>query len=308
VAAGLVKGDGFADETAAMAAVGEQRDIVPGWRSVPALVGPVEFGSFTRYPRLGNDGQILWRDRATGSMQNRIGLRNPGARAAATYLSAHATAMPPTWGVNVAVSPGVLDIAAARREVSEAAACFHDAFRDTGSGPAWVTLNLSCPNTEDDPHGTQSAELAHALCAVLTAESPVPVWVKIGPDLSDAQLGGLVRVFHAAGIAAVVATNTWGRPAPHQALGTSAPVSAGISGTGLRPLAMSTVMRLRTIMREADADIDIVDCGGITDGAHWRAFQAAGARAAMIYSAMVVRGPLAAALILREAAPAGRHV
>ena len=42
-------------------------------------------------------------------------------------------------------------------------------------------------------------------------------------------------------------------------------------------------------------------CGGLLDGADWRAFQAAGARAGMIYSALVFRGPLAAALILHEA-------
>lgn len=308
VAAGLVKGDGFVDEAAALAAVRERRDIVPGWRSVSALVGPVEFGSFTRYPRLGNEGRVLWRNGATWSMQNRIGLRNPGAAAAAAYLSAHPTAMPSTWGVNLAVSPGVTKIAAARREISEAAACFQSAFGDTGAGPNWLTLNLSCPNTKDDPHGTQAAELAHELCAALVAASSIPVWVKIGPDLSDAQLRGLVSAFAAAGIAAVVATNTWGQPAPDQAAATRPPANAGISGAGLRPLAMSTVMRLRAVMTDTHAPIDVVACGGIMSGSHWRAFQAAGARAAMIYSAMVFRGPLAAALILREAQGAGRHV
>ena len=61
------------------------RDVVPGWRSLPALVGAVEFGSYTRHPRLGNPGRVVWRDHATRSMQNRIGLRNPGARAAAAH-------------------------------------------------------------------------------------------------------------------------------------------------------------------------------------------------------------------------------
>ena len=52
LAAGLVKGDGFADEDGALRAVTKaRRNIIPGWRIVPALVGPVEFGSFTRHPR-----------------------------------------------------------------------------------------------------------------------------------------------------------------------------------------------------------------------------------------------------------------
>ena len=39
VAAGLVKGDGFASEAEALAAVARGRNIVPGWRSLPTLVG-----------------------------------------------------------------------------------------------------------------------------------------------------------------------------------------------------------------------------------------------------------------------------
>ncbi len=88
VAAGLVKGDGFASEAEALAAVARGRNIMPGWRSLPALVGAVEFGSFTRWPRLGNPGCVVWRDMATRSMQNRVGLRNPGATAAAAFLGA----------------------------------------------------------------------------------------------------------------------------------------------------------------------------------------------------------------------------
>jgi dihydroorotate dehydrogenase len=48
-----------------------------------------------------------------------------------------------------------------------------------------------------------------------------------------------------------------------------------------------------------------VGCGGILNGDDLRAFQTAGARAGMIYSALVFRGPLAGALILHESG-AGR--
>ena len=80
LAAGLVKGDGFESEEAALAAAQSGADIMPGWRSMPRLAGPVEFGSFTRWPRPGNPGTAVWRDVPTRSTQNRIGLRNPGAR------------------------------------------------------------------------------------------------------------------------------------------------------------------------------------------------------------------------------------
>jgi dihydroorotate dehydrogenase len=97
-----------------------------------------------------------------------------------------------------------------------------------------------------------------------------------------------------------VATNTWARPAP-RAGGT-----AGASGAMLRPMALDTVSRLHALIERSGAALDIVACGGILSGADLLAFEAAGARAAMIYSALVFRGPLAAALILREADQGGR--
>lgn len=295
LAAGLVKGDGFATEEEALAAVRAGRDIIPGWRSAAALAGPVELGSYTRYPRLGNSGRVLWRDSAAGWMQNRVGLRNPGARAAAAYLARHASDLPPTWGLNLAASPGVDDTIQSRDEMVEAAAIFGDAFAGLEAGPSWVTLNLSCPNTEDDPRGVQSADLARALCGALTAVVDVPLWVKIGPDLSDAQLTELVAAFGETGVRAVVATNTLAQPVP-QGEGV-----AGVSGTRLRPSALNTVSRLNRTIDVSGSPLDIVGGGGILNGGDLLAFQAAGARAAMLYTAMVLRGPLAAALILHEA-------
>ena len=299
LAAGLVKGDGFADEEAALAAVREHRDIVPGWRSLPALVGPVEFGSFTRHPRLGNSGRVLWRDSSTLSMQNRVGLRNPGARAAAAHLGSHAASLPPVWGINLAVSPGLADLKGSRTEITEAAEFFGAAFDGLQAGPSWLTLNLSCPNTEDDPRGRQAAELARELAGALVETVSVPVWVKIGPDLSDEQLEGLVVALLESAVQAVIATNTWAQPV----LGGSE--TAGVSGARLRPLSLDTVTRLGAIVAATEGELDIVAGGGILDGADWTAFEAAGARAAMVYSALVFRGPLAAALILREAEQGG---
>ena len=295
LAAGLVKGDGFSTEAEALAAVRAGRDIIPGWRSAAALAGPVEFGSYTRHPRLGNSGRVLWRDSAAGWMQNRVGLRNPGARAAAAYLARHAGDLPPTWGLNLAVSPGVSDIARSRDEIIEAAGFFHEAFAGLAAGPSWLTLNLSCPNTEDDPRGVQSAELARALCESLVQAVEMPLWVKIGPDLSDEQLTAIVDAFGATGVRAVVATNTLAQPVP------GGDGTAGVSGSRLRPSALAMVSRLKRTIDVSGLSLDIVGGGGILEGADLLAFRAAGARAAMLYTAMVLRGPLAAALILREA-------
>jgi dihydroorotate dehydrogenase len=321
LAAGLVKGDGFGSEDDALAAVRAGRNIIPGWQSMPRLAGPVEFGSFTRWPRLGNPGVVVWRDVPTRSTQNRVGLRNPGARAAAEFLAVHRADLPPVFGINIAVSPGVDDPDQQTDEVIAALA----AFVERGVFPAWFTLNLSCPNTEDDPTGHQTADGARQLCMAavgalnLTPRPPlharrggessdqvpsprvergfrgevnIPVWVKLGPNLSTEQYRGLMAVFAETDVRAVVATNTLPQPSPADAT-----VTAGVGGGRLHAHALKTAAALV----QEKTDVDVIGCGGVLDGPTFRAYASLGIAAVQYWSALVYRGPLAAALIAYEA-------
>lgn len=298
LAAGLVKGDGFADEGEALQAVETERNIIPGWRIMPALAGPVEFGSFTRHPRLGNTGSVIWREAETQSTQNRVGLRNPGARAAARFLGDHKHQLPSEFGINIAVSPGVAEIDQQERDVVESLEFFIDA----GVHPTWFTLNLSCPNTEDDPQGFQLESETKRLCGSFIArlqerELEIPLWVKISPGLAAEQYGALMRVFHDVGVKAVVATNTIARPSP----GAKGAV-AGVGGGELFPDALDAVRRLLAEKRRGGYDVDVIACGGILDGASFDAYRALGVKAGQYWSALVYRGPLAAAIIESELA------
>lgn len=303
VAAGLVKGDGFAGETEALTAVERGHNIMPGWRSVPALAGLVEFGSFTRWPRLGNPGEVVWRDVVTRSTQNRVGLRNPGVKAAAAFLARNRRDLPRQYGINIAVSPGVDDPGDQAREVAESFA----AFSAHKLRPAWYTLNLSCPNTEDDPGSHQTAEQAREVCgealsALRAADPPrvVPLWVKLSPGLEDAQYQALMGVFKELGVRAVVATNTLPEPAP----GNSA-LQAGVGGGKLHAAALSAASALILARGALGAPVDVIGCGGILDGASCEAFARLGVRVFQYWSALVYRGPLAAAIIRRECSSLG---
>jgi dihydroorotate dehydrogenase len=302
LAAGLVKGDGFASEESALAAVHTGRNIIPGWRGVPRVVGLVEFGSFTRWPRLGNPGVVVWRDAATRSTQNRVGLRNPGARAAAEFLAAHKNDLPPQFGINIAISPGVDDPDQQTEEVLAALA----AFVERGVYPAWFTLNLSCPNTEDDPTGNQTADQARQLCRAavdyLVKNRPpadrikIPLWVKIGPTLSAEQCGDLMRVFAETGVRAVVATNTLPMPSP-----SDSSTMAGVGGGCLHDQALQAAAVLMQEKAAHGYAVDVIGCGGVSDGLTYRDFTNLGVQAVQYWSALVYRGPLAAALIAYEA-------
>ena len=297
LAAGLVKGDAFNREETALEAVEDlRRNVLPGWRIVPALVGPMEFGSFTRFPRMGNAGTVVWRHERSRSLQNQIGLKNPGARAAAEFLGMHKESLPSEYGINIALSPGVHDIDQQEREVIASL----EFFLDEGVIPAWFTLNLSCPNTEDDPLGYQLEAETRRLCGAfincLAQRSvEIPLWVKISPGLAIEQYHALVRIFRDVGVKAVVATNTLPKPSP------SDPQEiAGLGGGDLFESALDAVKHLREEIVRANAPIDIVACGGILDGATFQAYRDLGVKAAQYWSALVFRGPLAAALIESE--------
>ena len=296
LAAGLVKGDGFPSEDDAVRAVQSRRNVMPGWRFVPALTGPVEFGSFTRFPRMGNAGTVVWRHERSRSLQNRVGLKNPGGRAAAMFLGMHKENLPSEYGINIALSPGVHDIDQQEREVIESL----EFFLDEAVIPAWFTLNLSCPNTEDDPLGYQLEAETRRLCGAfincLAQRSvEIPLWVKISPGLAAEQYHALVRIFRDVGVKAVVATNTLPKPSPddHEQI-------AGLGGGDLFESALDAVKHLREEIVRANAPIDIVACGGILDGATFQAYRDLGVKAAQYWSALVFRGPLAAALIESE--------
>ncbi|MDE2854102.1 MAG: hypothetical protein OXN88_08035 [Chloroflexota bacterium] len=298
LAAGLVKGNGFADEDEALLAVKEGRKLIPGWRIVPALLGPVEFGSFTRHPRIGNQGRVVWRHESTRSTQNRVGLRNPGARAAARFLGGHRSELPKEFGINIAVSPGVDEIEEQTRDVVESLAFFLDA----DLRPTWFTLNLSCPNTEDDPQGYQIEAETRQLCGAFikslrARELDIPLWVKLSPGLADEQVSALMRVFHEVGVKAVIATNTLPKPSPDDDR-----VQAGVGGGDLYPEALKAVRQLIGEKIRQGYAVDVIACGGILDGDSMREYEGIGVKAGQYWSALVYRGPFAAAIIESELA------
>ena len=298
LAAGLVKGDGFAHEGEALRAVAAGRNIIPGWRIMPALAGPVEFGSYTRHPRPGNKGTVLWREAESLSTQNRVGLRNPGARAAARFLGDQRDELPAEFGINIAVSPGVHNIDQQQREIMEAL----EFFLDAGVHPSWFTLNLSCPNTDDDPQGFQLESETKRLCRAMiarlrTRKLKTPLWAKISPGLDAEQYRTLMRVFHEVGVRAVIATNTTPRPSPDDGKAV-----AGVGGGDLFSDALDAIRHLQEARRRNGYDIDVIACGGILDGASFDAYRALGVKAGQYWSALVYRGPLAAAIIESELA------
>ncbi len=296
LAAGWCKGQGYDNEVRALAFVIRDGNLLPGWRTLPSLVGPVEFGSYTRWPRQGNQGRTMWRYPAAEGLGNRVGLRNPGIRAVASFLALHRDLLPETWGLNLAGSPGVDDPKVLRSEAIESLAYLEDA----RIIPDWLTLNVSCPTNDEDTGLQQSEEYIRGLLDGVRAAAPsqLPIWLKVSPCLTARQYNQILLLAVEYGVQAIVATNT--RQEKNESDGST----WGASGGLLTADAREAIIKLVTLQRMHQIPIDIIACGGIGHGRDLRILSQLQVKAWQYNSALVYRGPLAATLIYREAHPA----
>ena len=295
LAAGWCKGDGYDNEVRALATVIRDGNLLPGWRTLPHLVGPVEFGSYTRWPRQGNQGRTMWRYPAARGLGNRVGLRNPGIRAAAAFLALHRDLLPETWGLNLASSPNVADPQTLRSELVESLTYLEDAH----IAPDWLTLNVSCPSHDQDAGLQQSAESIRNLLEGVraAARTSLPIWLKVSPCLTAHQYNQILLLAVEYRVKAIVATNT--RQEQEEADGST----WGASGGLLQDDTREAVIKLVTLQRMHQAPVDIIACGGIGHGRDLRILRQLQIKAWQYNSALVYRGPLAATLIYREAHP-----
>src|SRR5690606_32614595 len=97
-------------------------------------------------------------------------------------------------------------------------------------------------------------------------------------------------------VSAVIATNTLAQPAPEQP-----GIMAGVGGARLHLAALETAALLMSEKAKHGYTVDIIGCGGVQDGLTYREYYRAGGQAVQYWSALIYRGPLAAAIIANEA-------
>lgn len=252
---------------------------LPFWRALG--FGHVEFGTVTPRPQPGNEGPRLFRFPARKALGNRLGFPNEGAAAVAQRL-AKAKRAGDIVGINLGRN---------KETPNERAADDYVAALGMTRGVAdyWV-VNVSSPNTPGLRQLQSRAFLADLLSRVREAAGAVPLFVKLSPDLSDAELEEAVGAFLASGCAGIVATNTTlARPE-----GIS--FEGGLSGAPLRERARDVLARLRALL---PASAPVISVGGVDGPEEARRRLAMGASLVQVYSALVFEGPRLPRRILR---------
>ena len=159
----------------------------------------------------------------------------------------------------------------------------------------YVTVNISSPNTAN-LRTLQSDEALDALLGAVAKKREelarqhgrrVPVFVKIAPDLDEAQVGVIAATLQRHGMDGVIATNTTiSRDAvkgmPH------AEETGGLSGAPVREASNRVIRLLRAALGR---DFPIIGVGGIMSGADAVTKIEAGANIVQIYTGLIYRGP-----------------
>ena len=240
-------------------------------------LGAVIPKTVTRHPREGNPEprwfpvsyRLAW-EAGEVVFLNSIGLANPGIEAALSELAP----LWEQWNTTILLSLSAETTA----QFAEMTALTHDI-----PGFRALELNLSCPNIEDGALFGHSAKLTAEAVSAVRANTELPVLAKLAPNVPD--VTEIARAAVDAGADALTISNTI--PAMAIDLERRRPVlgavTGGLSGPGLRPVAVAMVYRAAQVV-----DVPIIGVGGIFHGRHAAEYLLAGATAVQIGTANLV--------------------
>ncbi|HKL06877.1 MAG TPA: quinone-dependent dihydroorotate dehydrogenase [Roseovarius sp.] len=239
--------------------------------------GFVEVGAVTPRPQPGNPRPRLFRLAEDRAVINRFGFNNDGMEVVAARLANRPKDA--VIGLNLG----------ANKDSADRAEDFARVLAHCGRYLDFATVNVSSPNTEKlrDLQGAEA--LAQLLNGVMEARDwlpdPIPVFLKIAPDLSDAELSEIADVARASGLSGIIATNTTldreGLHGPH------AQEKGGMSGA---PLFEKSTRVLARLSQLTAGDMPLIGVGGVASAEQAYAKIRAGASAVQLYSSLVYDG------------------
>jgi dihydroorotate dehydrogenase len=253
--------------------------------------GFVEVGTVTPLPQPGNPKPRLFRLPQAQALINRMGFNNDGLQAfianvqRATFRQQGGS--PLLLGLNIGKN--------AATPIERATEDYLIGLAGVYAYADYVTINISSPNTKN-LRALQGDEALDALLAALAARRAelasehgkrVPLFVKIAPDLEQAQIEVIAAALRRHGMDGVIATNTTLAREAVQGL-PHAQEAGGLSGAPLRTMSNRVIGQLRASLGK---DYPIIGVGGILSAADAVEKIEAGADLVQIYTGLIYQGP-----------------
>ncbi len=251
--------------------------------------GFVEVGTVTLEPQPGNPKPRMFRLQKDGALINRLGFNNDGTPTVVKRLKKIEPKC--VLGVNIGKNKDVANEDAIENYLKSFDLAFEVA--------DYVAVNVSSPNTPN-LRDLQKADALEELLSALkqrngelaeSRETPVkPLLVKIAPDLSEADIEGIVDISLRLDISGIIATNTTIR---RNGLYTHQEYLDDIGSGGLsgKPLARQSNKVIRQISKHSTGKLPVIGVGGVFSAGD--AFDKIKAGACLIqsYTGFVYRGP-----------------
>jgi dihydroorotate dehydrogenase len=277
-----VMGLSFPNPIGLAAGFDKDAEAVPAWQALG--FGFVEVGTVTRHPQPGNDKPRLFRLPADRALLNRLGFNNHGAEACAAALTAWRAAG--RVRVPIGVNLGKSKIT----PPEEAALDYAFSFDATADVADYVVVNVSSPNTPGLRDLQQTEALRGIVAAIQRSNSrrrkPLPLLVKVAPDLADEDAVAVADLAIAEGVDGLIVSNTTIRRD-----GLKGPVPEGAGGISGAPVFDRSTALLRLLSRHAGTKLVFIGVGGVFDAASAQAKIDAGASLVQSYTGFVYAGP-----------------
>ncbi len=252
------------------------------WQALAALgFGHVEVGTVTPRPQCGNPKPRVFRMRVDRCLINRLGFPSDGAEVVKGRLRGlHRGAV--VLGVNLGKNKDT--------PLERAVEDYVSGVKSFAKLADYLTVNVSSPNTP----GLRSLQTGDALreliAEVLLARDEhaggkvLPVFVKLSPDLDEAQLDDALDAIVGAGADGVIATNTTlARDGMESSLRAE---TGGMSGA----LLTERGLQVTRMIREKLPKVPLIGVGGVMTAEDAKARIDAGADLVQVYTGLVFGG------------------
>ncbi|MCZ8251396.1 MAG: quinone-dependent dihydroorotate dehydrogenase [Hylemonella sp.] len=252
--------------------------------------GFVEVGTVTPLPQPGNPRPRMFRLPGANALINRMGFNNEGLD---TFLANVQRARfrrdgtPLLLGLNIGKN--------AATPIERATDDYLIGLAGVYPHADYVTINISSPNTKN-LRALQSDEALDSLLSAIATKREalaqqhgkrVPVFVKIAPDLDEAQVQVIAATLQRHGMDGVIATNTTLSREAVQGL-PHAEEAGGLSGTPVLEASNRVIRQLRAALGQ---DFPIIGVGGILHAQDAVSKIDAGADLVQIYTGLIYQGP-----------------
>jgi dihydroorotate dehydrogenase len=246
--------------------------------------GYAEVGTLTPKPQLGNPKPRIFRLIKDEAIINHLGFNNKGIDYAINKIKKFNRNIP--IGINIGKN--------ANTQIKDAFRDYEYCLRKSYAIADYITLNISSPNTKDLRQlqsGQNINEFIHSIKGLhdnlkKVYKKHTPLVIKIAPDISIQDIGGIINLVDSYDVDGIICTNTTIDKSSIDESYKS--LQGGLSG---KPLYKQSNNILKEVCRQISKDKTVIGVGGVNSTQTAKEKINLGANLIQIYTGLVFKGP-----------------